>query len=82
MSSTSLDNLRTEVLGLTENERAELARDLLGSLDGASEVGAGEAWEREVLRRLDQVEGGTATLLSREEMRQRMRSRLAGVGSK
>ncbi|MEA3410013.1 MAG: addiction module protein [Pseudomonadota bacterium] len=77
MSKPALDTLLNKALDLPESERAELAHDLLKSLDGAPDPNAAEAWESEILRRLDQVEDGTARLVDREEMRRRIRSRLA-----
>ena len=79
MSKPALDTLLNKALDLPESERAELAHDLLESLDGTPDPNAAEAWESEILRRLDQVEDGTARLVDREEMRRRIRSRLAGA---
>jgi putative addiction module component (TIGR02574 family) len=76
MGSRGLDKLRNEALGLTATERAELAHDLVASLDGPGEAGVAEAWDVEVLRRLEQIESGTATLVDREEFTRRMRERL------
>ncbi len=79
MGKPAIDTLRTKALDLPESERAELARDLLESLDGAPDPDAAEAWEVEILRRLDQVDNGTAKLVDREEMRRRMRARMANA---
>jgi putative addiction module component (TIGR02574 family) len=76
MGSRGLDKLRNEALGLTATERAELAHDLVASLDGPGEAGVAEAWDVDVLRRLEQIESGTATLVDREEFTRRMRERL------
>lgn len=77
MTSQTLDTLRASVLSLPESDRAKLARDLVASLDGAPDADALDAWDAELLRRLAEVEGGAATLLSREEFRDRMSKRLA-----
>ena len=77
MTDHSLAELRATVLSLPDPERAELAHDLVASLDGAADSDALDQWDAELLRRLAEVECGTATLLSREEFRDRMREQLA-----
>lgn len=77
MGSATLEKLRSEALRLSEPERAELAHELMQSLDAPADPDAAEAWEREILRRLGQIEAGTATLIDREELRRRMRARMA-----
>src|SRR5579872_2723925 len=67
MGTRGLGKVRQEALELTASERAELAHDLVVSLDGAADADASEAWGREVLRRLDEIDAGTATLIDREE---------------
>ena len=76
MASVVLDRLRSEALTLSEPERAELAHALLTSLDGAPDADARESWDREVVRRLAEIDSGTAKLIDRDEFRRRMRSRL------
>lgn len=60
---------------LTEQERAQLAHELIVSLDGPgddpTEVEA--AWEAEIERRLDEIESGKAKMVSREEFSRHMR---------
>jgi len=76
MSSTTLEKLRTEALRLPETERAELARELVKSLDAPADDNVAEAWEKELLRRLAEIDAGTAEFIDREELRNRMRARL------
>jgi len=76
MSSATLEKLRSEALRLTEPERAELAHELVKSLDAPADADAAEAWEKELLRRLAEVDAGTATLIDRAELRNRMRARM------
>jgi hypothetical protein len=45
MSSRILDRLRSEVLNLPDAERAELARELVRSLDGPADADAAKEWE-------------------------------------
>lgn len=77
MGSATLEKLRSEALRLPEPERAELAHELVKSLDAPADSDAAEAWEREILRRLGEIEAGTATLIDREELRRRMRARMS-----
>ena len=76
MGNATLEKLRSEALGLPGPERAQLAHDLVESLDAPWDSDATEAWERE-LRRLGEIEAGTAVLIDREELRRRMRARIA-----
>jgi putative addiction module component (TIGR02574 family) len=75
MATETLERIRSEVLELTEAERAELAHDLIASLDEPRESGVEEAWEREILHRISLIDSGQAKLLDREEFRQKMRAR-------
>lgn len=76
MATDALDKLRSQVLTLSEAERAELAHDLIKSLDAPRNEDVGEAWEAEILRRLSQIDSGTAKLIDREEFRKRLREKI------
>ncbi|MEE8585022.1 MAG: addiction module protein [Acidobacteriota bacterium] len=76
MSNARLEKLRSEALSLPQPERAELAHDLVKSLDEPVDSDAADAWDREILHRLAEVEAGTATLIDREELRRRMHARM------
>jgi putative addiction module component (TIGR02574 family) len=76
MASPTLEKLRSEAMSLSESERAELARHLMASLDGPAEAGINAAWDSEILRRLAEIESGTADLIGREEFGRRMRDRI------
>ena len=75
MATEVLERIRTEVQELTEAERAELAHDLIASLDEPRENDVEDAWEREILHRISLIDSGQAKLLDREEFRQRLRAR-------
>ena len=79
MGSPTLEKVRSEALGLSETERAELAYNLVTSLDGPSDTDVEAAWDAEILRRLAEVESGTANLIDREEFRRQMRARTGRV---
>ena len=77
MAGTALEKVRSEALRLPESERAELAHSLVVSLDGPADADAGSAWDAEILRRLAEIDSGTAELIDREELRRRMRARIS-----
>jgi putative addiction module component (TIGR02574 family) len=79
MGSLTLEKVRSEALSLSEAERAELAHSLVTSLDGPADAEAESAWDAEVLRRLAEIDSGTAELIDREELRRRMRARMSGA---
>ncbi len=76
MGSPILEKVRSEALNLSESERAELAHSLVASLDGASESDVEKAWDAEIIRRLAEIDSGTANLVDREEFGRRMRARM------
>ena len=76
MSTSTMKRLSSEVLSLSETERAELALELIKSLDAPAEEGVEEAWDRELVRRIAQIDSGQAKLLDRDEFRRRVRARL------
>jgi putative addiction module component (TIGR02574 family) len=57
----ALEDLKAELAGLTEQERAELAHFLIETLDNANADGDIEAaWDAELTRRADEIQRGTA----------------------
>jgi putative addiction module component (TIGR02574 family) len=76
MATEPLQRLRSEMLALSEAERAELAHDLILSLDEPRDNGVGEAWDREISRRIGEIDAGQAELVDRAEFRLRIRKRL------
>jgi putative addiction module component (TIGR02574 family) len=76
MGSPALEKVRSEALSLSEAERAELACNLFASLDGPSDADAEHAWDAEIARRLAEIDSGTAVLLDRKELSDRIRARL------
>lgn len=77
MGTETLGKLRSEALMLPEAERAELAHALVKSLDAPGDADAIDAWEKEILRRLAEIDAGTAKLIDRDEFRRRMQERLS-----
>lgn len=76
MGTEILNKFRSEVLMLPEAERAELAYALVKSLDAPDDANALEAWDKEILRRLAEIEAGTAKFIDRDEFRRRMQERI------
>ena len=79
MSTEIMERLRSEALTLSMPERAELAHDLLESLDAPADEGVESAWDEEIIRRIAQIDAGQATLLSRDQLRQKLQDRLGNV---
>lgn len=76
MGNEAIKKLRAEALALPEHERAELALELVRSLDGDVEPDVIAAWDQELQRRLSCVREGTAVLVDRDELRQRLEAQL------
>ena len=76
MSNPTLEKLRAEVLKLSEPDRADLAQQLVASLDGTPDPKVEKAWDIEILRRLAEIDAGTAKLIDRAEFSRRMRARV------
>jgi putative addiction module component (TIGR02574 family) len=66
--------LLQKALALPENERAELAGNLISSLDATVDDGVDAAWQQEVVRRLHEVQAGKVETISWEEVQQRGRT--------
>jgi putative addiction module component (TIGR02574 family) len=75
MASQIMERLRKEALGLSEAERAELARDLVKSLDGPADMTAVKDWDSEIVRRIEQIDAGTAKTVDRDEFSRRLKER-------
>ena len=61
--------IRREALSLTARERAELAEQLLASLDALSEDEVAQLWLHEAARRADEIDSGIAKRISAEDVR-------------
>ena len=65
--------LLEEALKLTAYERAEVAEQLIASLDEVPDTGVEQAWQEEVQRRLGQIECGEVQTIPWEEVRRSLR---------
>jgi hypothetical protein len=71
----SVDELKAEILRLSPEARADLARELLASLDGLSEAEVERLWLDEAIRRDEELDRGTAHAYPANEVLDRARAR-------
>ena len=76
MASRIVERLRSEALNLPDAERAELACNLVQSLDAPSDADAVRKWDADILWRLDQIASGTTQIIDRAEFTRRVRARM------
>ncbi|MEN8148319.1 MAG: addiction module protein [Planctomycetota bacterium] len=74
--------LREAVLSLPEGDRADLARDLLRSLDGPPDSDAREAWLDEIQGRARELVDGSVSPIDWGEARDRITRRLRERGAR
>jgi putative addiction module component (TIGR02574 family) len=77
MSKTAMDVL-ADALRLEPDSRAELAAELLASLDGPPESEAEAAWDAEIGRRITAIEAGTVKLEPWDEVKRRIERDVLG----
>jgi putative addiction module component (TIGR02574 family) len=76
--SKAVDEVLAQALSLDPKSRAELAFELLASLEGPPDVDAEAAWEAEIRRRVAAIEAGTAKLEPWEALKARIEKTLRG----
>lgn len=76
MSTAALDQLRSQIMTLPESERAELAHDLIESLDAPNDNDVTGEWELEIAKRAAHIDAGNAKLVDRKTFRRCMESKL------
>lgn len=67
-----------DALRLDSASRAELAAELLASLDGPPDPDAQAAWDAEIDRRIEAIEAGTVRLEPWEQVKTRIEKDLLG----
>jgi putative addiction module component (TIGR02574 family) len=72
------ESVLADALRLDAKARAELAAELLASLDGPADPDAATAWEQEIERRVNALEAGTVDLESWESVQQRISKDILG----
>jgi putative addiction module component (TIGR02574 family) len=66
--STLVDELSARARALSAEDRARLAEELLESLQGEADADAEAAWDREIERRVAEIESGSVHLVAAEEV--------------
>ena len=77
MPKTATDVL-ADALRLEPDARAEVAAELLASLDGPADPDAEAAWDAEIERRIEAIEAGTIRLEPWPEVKRRIERDLLG----
>lgn len=67
MPRAARQKVRDQALELTQQERAELAHDLLVSLRENTDPNAGEAWEKGINCRVEEIDTGAIPLVDADE---------------
>ncbi len=67
-----------DALRLDDDARAELAAELLASLDGPADPDAEKAWDAEIERRIEAIESGQIRLEPWAEVRRRIERDVLG----
>jgi len=70
------ETIRREALSLPVQERAELAEQLLSSLDALSEGEIAQLWLQEAARRAEELDQGFAKRFSADEVRRQAKALL------
>lgn len=76
MPKATKEKIIEDALGLSLDERAQVAREIIASIDGAAGEDVEDAWAAEIERRLKDIDEGRVTLEDWGSVRQRIRNRL------
>lgn len=74
----AVTHVLADALRLEPDARAELAAELLASLDGPADADAEAAWNAEIDRRIAAIEAGTIRLEPWSEVKRRIERDLLG----
>lgn len=67
--NTKAEDLLANALTLSESERAEIAAQLIASLDQSVDAEAQEAWDAEIARRIEELDSGKVETVPWSEVR-------------
>jgi putative addiction module component (TIGR02574 family) len=70
--SKPMTSVLADALRLDDDARAELAAELLASLDGPADSDADQAWDAEIERRIEAIEAGDILLEPWDEVKRRI----------
>ncbi len=73
--SDLLNKMKNEALSLPVDDRAELAHELIMSLDEGVDSDINNAWEAEISRRVQEIKDGTAKGRPAEEVLSEIRAK-------
>jgi putative addiction module component (TIGR02574 family) len=73
-----LPSVLADALRLDQDARAELAAELLASLEGPADPDAEQAWDIEIERRIAAIEAGRIPLESWADLRRRIEKNILG----
>ena len=73
--SPTANKLFESALGLSEDERAELADRIWRSIDGDTQQEVAEAWAAEIKRRIEAADRGEGHWVSQEELDERLEAK-------
>lgn len=76
--SHEAEELLQRALALPDNERADLAGNLIASLDTTVDPDVDLAWQQEVARRFDEIRSGEVNPAPWEDVRRKARTLLDG----
>jgi len=77
--SLTIEQIKSEAMNLSPDDRADLADWLWVSATPRAEVEA--AWDAEIARRIAEIDAGTATLIPAEEVMARIEEKLRKAGA-
>jgi len=73
-----ISSVLAEALRLDDEARAELAAELLASLDGPIDPDASQAWDAEIERRIEAIESGQIALEPWDAVKRRIERDILG----
>ena len=72
----SAEAVLADAMRLELDDRADLATELLASLDGPSDPDAAAAWEAEIKRRVAAIDAGSVVLEPWEDVKRRIENEI------
>lgn len=73
--STLLERLREEAKQLSDDERCILGAELLGSAGEGDAAAIEQAWDEEILRRVEEIKSGKVQMIPHEEVMADLRAK-------
>ena len=78
--ATNVSELTREALRLSPARRASLARRLLNSLEPKIDKDVEIAWDKEIRRRVAEIESGSARMVPWEKVYRRLKAKTRAAG--